>query len=142
MERISFFVPGEAVPQGRPRTTRTGHVYMPKASRDYQRVVGAIAKGAMHGRLPLEEAVKVRVCIYKPIPKSWPKKKREDALANRLKPTSRPDLDNYIKAILDGCCNGICLTDDSLVVGLEAWKLWCTDDKAGAEVCIETCEKV
>ena len=51
------------------------------------------------------------------MPKSFSRKKRGDALDGILKPTTRPDADNYAKAALDGC-NGILFRDDSQVADL------------------------
>jgi Holliday junction resolvase RusA-like endonuclease len=55
------------------------------------------------------------------VPASWSGKRQAAALAGYIRPTSRPDTDNYVKAALDAI-NGIAITDDSLVVELAAWK--------------------
>lgn len=39
---------------------------------------------------------------------------------------SRPDIDNYIKFVMD-CLNGIIYKDDSQVVHVEATKIYSTD---------------
>jgi len=39
MKRITFAIPGKPVPKGRPRVTRSGRVYTPKATRDYESLV-------------------------------------------------------------------------------------------------------
>ena len=48
-------------------------------------------------------------------------KRREAALRGDIRPTSRPDADNYVKAALDAI-NAIVIGDDSLVVELVATK--------------------
>lgn len=58
-----------------------------------------------------------------PVPKSWSKRKQADALAGQLMPTTKPDLDNCVKAIFDAV-NGIVWTDDVQVVGLRVRKVY------------------
>jgi Holliday junction resolvase RusA-like endonuclease len=54
-------------------------------------------------------------------PKSWSKARTAAAIVGDIKPTSRPDLDNYLKAALDAI-NGVVFADDSLVIELTAKK--------------------
>ena len=60
---------------------------------------------AYRGDIPAyKENVPVRAIIevIQGVPQSWSKKKREEALANQLAPTTRNgDLDNIAKSILD-----------------------------------------
>lgn len=65
---------------------------------------------------PFDCPVELCVKAYMPIPKSWPKKKRAQALAGTIRPTTKPDLDNIIKHIKD-VMNELFWTDDKLVVG-------------------------
>jgi hypothetical protein len=55
------------------------------------------------------------------VPASWSGKRQAAALAGYIRPTSRPDTDNYVKAALDAI-NGIVVADDCLVVELVAEK--------------------
>jgi Holliday junction resolvase RusA-like endonuclease len=55
------------------------------------------------------------------IPASWSKKKRAGAIDGSVLPVSRPDLDNYVKAALDGM-NEVVFSDDSQIVHLIAIK--------------------
>ena len=57
------------------------------------------------------------ITAYVQPPKSMSKKKRLAALNDELRPSTRPDVDNYAKAALDGC-NAIIFRDDSLVTDL------------------------
>jgi Holliday junction resolvase RusA-like endonuclease len=72
---------------------------------------------AMNGDKPLEEPVCLSVTAYVQPPKSLSKKRRQEAIDGTLKPSTRPDVDNYAKAALDGC-NAIIFRDDSLVTDL------------------------
>ena len=62
------------------------------------------------------------------------KKKTALALAGELMPGSRPDLDNFIKAALDGC-NEIVFKDDSLVVTITATKRY--SDRPALTITVE-----
>lgn len=80
------------------------------------------------------------VTFIVPMPKSWSKKKRLKMLN---KPhTSRPDLDNYLKALLDAVYG-----EDSGVWDIRATKLWGVEgaiqvwDVAGAEKRLEVRRK-
>jgi Holliday junction resolvase RusA-like endonuclease len=59
----------------------------------------------------------VEVFVFLAIPTSWSKRKHAAALVGQVFPTKKPDLDNFLKAILDGM-NGIAFTDDARVVAL------------------------
>ncbi|MCY8420264.1 RusA family crossover junction endodeoxyribonuclease [Bacillus inaquosorum] len=122
---ISFTVYGEPVAQGRPRAgTVNGkaRLYDPKKSRDYKQYVKLVAseyrpKSLLKG--PLELIVR----IYKPSLKSFSKKKAAAAEQGLLRPTSKPDADNYVKAIKDGL-NKVIWHDDSQVVDLHVSKFY------------------
>ena len=63
-----------------------------------------------------------------PIPVSWSKRRRAVAITGDIRPTSRPDLDNFIKAAADAV-SGIVVADDSLIVELDARKRYGSDPK-------------
>jgi len=63
-----------------------------------------------------EGPVLLGVKAYVPIPRSMPKYKRALALEGKLRPTTKPDLDNLIKHLKD-CANEILWSDDKQVVG-------------------------
>jgi Holliday junction resolvase RusA-like endonuclease len=75
----------------------------------------------MRGAPPTLEAVSLEVVVSLPIPQSWSRKKQQAARWGVVRPTSRPDIDNYIKAVFDGC-NEIVWKDDSQVVQVTATK--------------------
>jgi len=64
---------------------------------------------------PLVGSLKLRLNIYKKIPKSFSKKKRIMAEKGEIRPDGRPDLDNYIKLFKDAA-NSILWKDDSQIV--------------------------
>src|SRR5690606_35673087 len=71
----------------------------------------------------LDGPLQLDVKIYKPTLKSFSKKKKALAEQGLLRPTTKPDVDNYIKAIKDALKNVI-WKDDSQVVDLKASKYY------------------
>ncbi len=128
MEPIHIVIFGEPVAQGRPRFSRhAGYVstYDPGKSRKYkQRIFDEIwAQIATRKirQIPPGVPLHVTVMVYRGIPKSWPKSKRDRAILGTIRPTSRPDTDNYIKIAMDGL-NKALFKDDSYVVSIRAEK--------------------
>lgn len=116
---LSITIPGAPVAKGRPRVTSAGkfpRVFTPAKTRHYEDLIRCEAAKAMNGEPPINEPVAVCVTAYVPIPKSFSRKRRQDAIDGVLKPSTRPDCDNYAK-VLDGC-NAIIFRDDSLVTDL------------------------
>lgn len=119
-DSVSFTVPGPPVALQRARlSTRGGfaRAYDPEHNRTAKALVAACALEV--GGKPLEGALGMRVSFFVPKPKSK-HRKNSDPYPH---PTSKPDLDNYVKLVLDGM-NGIVYNDDSQVVSIEAHKHW------------------
>jgi len=74
----------------------------------------------MRNTLPIGGPVEVVVEAFMMVPASWSLRKRLSAIAGQIKPITKPDLDNIVKA-LDGM-NGIVVVDDSQIVKLTATK--------------------
>lgn len=110
-------IPGEAVPQGRPRFGR-GRTYDPPKSREYKEYVRRLAYFSVpRGTVchPLTCPVRLTCMIYRAVPKSWSRRKRADAIAGKIRPTTKPDVSNIIKGIEDAL-NGVWYADDSQIV--------------------------
>jgi Holliday junction resolvase RusA-like endonuclease len=118
---ITIVIGGEAVAKGRPRMTRRGFAYTPAATRKYEAHGRLAAQQAMDGRPPIDVPVRAEITVDLPVPMSWSGKRQDAALRGEISPTSRPDVDNYVKAALDAI-NAIVVSDDSLVVELRAIK--------------------
>ncbi len=117
---LSFSIPGIPVAKGRPKFSARGgfaRAYTPAKTQRYEDLIRCEAAAAMGERAPLDEALSMVVTAYVAPPKSLSKKRRAEALDGSLKPVTRPDLDNYAKAALDGC-NAIVFRDDSVVTDL------------------------
>jgi Holliday junction resolvase RusA-like endonuclease len=120
-DAITIIIGGEPVAKGRPRMTRRGFAYTPAATRKYEAHGRLAAQQAMDGRPPIDVPVRAEIAVDLPVPMSWSGKRRDAALRGKISPTSRPDVDNYVKAALDAI-NAIVVSDDSLVVELRALK--------------------
>ena len=112
---IQLTIPGEPVPQARPRLTKRGTAFTPKKSSQYKERVRLFASAQMIGKTPLEGPLCLSVRVYRSVPKSRSKKWRTEAKTGKERPSQKPDLDNYIKAVQDGL-NGIVWQDDSQIV--------------------------
>jgi Holliday junction resolvase RusA-like endonuclease len=124
-DAITIVIGGEPVAKGRPRVTRKGFVYTPAATRKYEAHGRLAAQLAMNGRPPIGVPVRCDVVIDLPVPASWSGKRRDAALRGDVRPTTRPDCDNYVKAGLD-CINNIVVSDDSMIVDLLVSKRYAT----------------
>lgn len=120
---IEFTVYGEPIAQGRPRfAVIAGHAraYDPAKSRDYKDYVRLAAAEIAPPKL-LEGALAVAVKVYRPMPKAFSKKKTAEAEAGLVRPTTKPDSDNYLKGIKDAL-NSVIWKDDSQIVDVHVSK--------------------
>ena len=118
MSTYTAIVLGEPVAQGRPRFSRQGgfvKAYDPAKSRDYKKYVRLVAAQDAPA-VPVTGAVVLSLKIYRAVPKSMSKRKREAALAGRLRPTTKPDVSNVLKGVEDAL-KGLWYADDSQIVG-------------------------
>ena len=132
---IKFTVYGEPVAQGRPRaSTVNGHVrmYDPKKSRDYKHYVRLAASQHKPKEL-LTGPLKMKVQVFRPTLKSFSKKKKKQAEEGTLRPTTKPDVDNYVKAIKDAL-NSVIWKDDSQVVDLQVSKFYSENPRIEVEI--------
>ncbi len=127
---IRFVIPGAAVGKGRARIAPGSmRPYTPKATVNYEAVVKLAAETAMAGREPLEGPLALRVTVLKSVPVSWAAKKRQ--ASDWV--TSKPDLDNVVKALKDGM-NRIVYGDDAQIASLFAVKRYADQDMVVIEV--------
>ena len=124
---IDAVIYGKPVSKGRPRFGRAKNgsmvAYTPFKTRKYEQEVKSLFQIAMYGKAMLEGPVKVTItaCFNSKKKSGWH--------------TSRPDLDNIIKAILDSM-NGIVVEDDASVAQIVACKRY-DDGEERVEVQIE-----
>ena len=128
---VYFVVTGKPVGKGRPRaSTRGGFVrmYTDAKTLGYEAAIADEAKLAMGQLEPFDTPVQMQVSCYNQIPKSWPKKMKQEANDDERFPNVKPDLDNVVKAILDAL-NGVVYRDDAQVINLVATKRYSTDPR-------------
>ena len=122
---FTFDIVGEPQGKGRPRfSTRGGFVktYTPEKTASYENFVKLCYLNKYKGK-KLDGEIIAEIIAYFPIPKSFSKKKRSEAIEGKIKPTKKPDTDNIAKTILDSL-NGIAFEDDKQVVALLVKKLY------------------
>jgi Holliday junction resolvase RusA-like endonuclease len=71
---------------------------------------------------PIETGLEIEILFYMPIPASWSKKRKEEALKSETH-KSKPDLDNLVKLFFDAM-NNVIYSDDRLIYKLTAGKCY------------------
>ena len=119
MKQVIFTIKGEPRGKGRPRFTKTGRVYTPTETAQYESLVGLSYRNSARG-YKFTSPVRVTIkAFHKPPKKS--KKVVEDMLNGRILPTKKPDVDNIAKIILDGL-NKVAWDDDTQVIEMMVTK--------------------
>ena len=122
VEVVTFTVMGTPVPKGRPRWGN-GRTYTPVATSCAETVVRAAWWHANGHRQPANGPVEVHLqAVFLP-PATWPKWRRDAALNGSIRHTTRPDLDNIEKLILDAL-NGCAWRDDAQVFQVTKTKVY------------------
>lgn len=115
---ITLTLPLAPQPKERPRLGKAGRIYTPKATAEYEHAVRLCA-----AHLPsLEGALRLDAVFIFDRPKSLKSRGRSPR-------TSRPDLDNLLKALCDGL-QGALFADDAQVVEMHAAKVYAAEDEA------------
>ena len=120
------------VPKGRPRFYGN-HAVTPPKTREYEKL---LRESWTHG-IVKGQRLAVSLLFVMPIPQSYSKKKKVELMGEPH--TKKPDLDNLVKAVLDGL-NGVAYEDDSIIWNVDATKeygdepeVWVTIFAAGKE---------
>ena len=120
MKQVIFTIKGEPRGKGRPRFTKTGRVYTPTETAQYESLVGLSYRNSARG-YKFTSPVRVTVKAFHKPPKGKSKRVTEDMLNGRILPTKKPDADNVAKIILDGL-NKVAWEDDTQVVEMMVTK--------------------
>ena len=119
---LNIRIPGPGVAMGRPRFNRySGRAHTPEKTRKYLWLVQAIQEKACHGMdLPIPRDTPIRVSIEAVYKRPGTRFRRKDP-DHALWKTTKPDIDNVCKSILDGLQ---CLwVDDAQVCDIHAIKV-------------------
>lgn len=118
---IEIRMNGQPIGKGRPRFSRkSGTVYTPEKTARYEERLAWAAQSVMAGRPLLAGGVCLTVMAFMDVPASWSRKKRADALAQRIYPLGKPDFDNIAKMV--DALKRIVWTDDTQVVDAHIFK--------------------
>lgn len=129
------------IPRGkqRARTVNNGwgvHSYTPRETVIYERKIAWACRSACRGaQMPENAPLSLEAVFYMPIPKSANKGLRERMASERMMHTKKPDTDNMLKSVLDGC-NGIAYKDDNQIAQIRATKVYSENPRV--EVTIST----
>lgn len=114
---IAFTIPRAPVPKARPRVER-GRARTPDQTRAYERDVATVARAHMRGRVA-DGPLRVDLLFVLRRPVASRRRCDPDGL---MWADVRPDLDNLIKAVVDGMA--CVMRDDAQVVDLRARKVY------------------
>lgn len=115
MKEIIIQIDIDPVPKGRPRFSSFGRfpkVYTPSATKRYEDTLKTKFRSAYKGA-PIDHEIFVSVTFYLKKPKT----------SKNIHPKTKPDLDNYLKAVLDAG-NGILWKDDALITEIHCKKAY------------------
>lgn len=119
---MKIIIQGKVQAKQRPRLGRYSR-YTPEQTKNYENWVKLSFINQYPDFKPYENALKVIISVFFEIPKSASKKKREQMLIGKIRPTIRPDLDNIAKSVLDAL-NGLAYLDDKQIVLLKVEKFY------------------
>lgn len=142
-EVVRFEIPGPPRPTQRAKSRavvskKTGRafaqVYTPSETRNEMAVVRQMGADRMGNQPPWDEAaIDFRAMFYFAVPLSFSKRRREDALAGRLLPTKKPDVDNLVKLVTDAL-KGIVWRDDAQITEMHIWKRYSDRPRTVVEI--------
>lgn len=121
MKKLRFTVPGKPQGKARPRHTKSGIVYTPKKTKDYEELIKTyyLLKAPM--LMFADDNISLSITVWYDIPKSTPKGKAKDMLNGDIEPNKKPDIDNIVKVVIDAL-NGVAYNDDKQVIEVTAKK--------------------
>lgn len=136
---IYFKFDGEPVGKGRPRVTaRRGkgkdsaiyaHAYTPKKTREFEENIRFEFMANCCEKMPVftkDIPLKIEMTFAFSIPKSWTKKKKEEARLGLVQHTKKPDADNCAKAVADAL-EGYAYESDAQITAWQLEKIYADD---------------
>lgn len=123
---IKLIILGEPVAQHRPRITTAGkfpRMYKTASDTNYREKLYWEAKQLKMKPIPRPTPICVDLKVFRAIPKSLSQSKRLLAAEGVILPTTKPDIDNYVKQVFDAF-NGLIWEDDAQIVTVHARKFY------------------
>lgn len=131
MDKTTFVISGVPIGKQRARTYTTNRglvrTITPDKTRNYESRVAWEYKRQCPNIYFVGE-LEVVIKAYYDIPKSWSKKKQQQAAAGIIRPNVTPDCDNIAKAILDSL-NKVCYDDDKAIQDLHIHKYYSNEPR-------------
>mgnify|MGYP002507193441 CR=1 FL=1 len=139
-QTLLFRVNGDPKGKARPRFTKKGHTYTLSETKRYEQAIkdAALQAAMVQGWIKSDAPLVLHIGAWFEVPKSWSKKKRQQAEAGNLYPATKPDADNIAKVVCDAL-NDIAYNDDKQIVQCVIRKRYCrsSDDYPHITVFIE-----
>ena len=124
--RIEFEIKGKVKAKQSVKFTNNGIKYTPSDIKEYANWVKLCFMSTYKTwniQNFANKSLNVIIDVYMPIPKSFSKKKYEQAFKGEIRPTVKPDCDNIAKNINDAL-NGIVYPDDKQITCLTVNKFY------------------
>ena len=136
---IKFTYYGEIRGKGRPRFKNTGkfiQTYTDKDTQDYEMSIKeAYLQANQQSYMNPETPLSLSMVVYHQIPKSVSKKKKQEMLDLKIRPTKKPDIDNILKSVCDSL-NKVAFYDDTQFVDIYVQKFY--DETPRLEIYIKS----
>lgn len=136
---IELTINGKIQPKERPRKGMYGAFYTPQKTRDYAEYIKTVYLQKYRRAIKMQGALSSVMIVFLPIPKSASKKKQEDMIAGKIRPTTKPDIDNIEKSVWDAL-NGLAYEDDKQIVESYTLKYYAREEKI--RITIKELEKI
>lgn len=111
---IEVILAGAPIGKQRVRVRKDGHAYTPERTVTFEGRLAFAAQNVMGDRPLLDGQLILDIVVMLPVPASKPAKWKAAALAGEIRPTGKPDWDNYAKMI--DALNLIVWVDDAKIV--------------------------
>ena len=124
--KVQFEIQGKVKAKQSVKFTNNGIKYTPSDIKEYANWVRLCFMSkfpAWNIQNFADIPLKTIIDVYMPIPKSFSKKKYEQALKGEIRPIVKPDCDNIAKNINDAL-NGIVYPDDKQIISLTVNKFY------------------
>lgn len=140
--RARFVVYGEPQGKGRPKFSKVvDHVKTrtPDQTVIYENLIKTEYRSQCNGlQFPDQAQLDMRVMAFYQMPSSVSKKKRQQMLDQKIRPTKKPDADNILKVVADSL-NQIAYRDDAQIVDTQVRKFY--SDRPRIEVLIRVVDE-